>query len=431
MSSTNDRLLVTVEAASRPLTMDLPSGPPVADLLPGIVRASGGDSSLAGWSLRLREGDLVDPERNLRDSGLRRGSVLRLVPPLAWPGQVPDPDSSLCPGLMARLSWLLRLRMAVSSARNPPPEPPIRQAWPLQWNPGEWTTYQPRLAPPAGAVDPRSLTEAQKPGALSRATRTWRASDYAARLRQAVVTPQSLTAALIAVVALEPASGTTTVAALLGAALSHLRRERVVIVDAGHGGSGLTEQLAPGRQLAGDLLAQLGTRPVSFTEFEGLLARGPETTAILPAPQASTADTLPDARTWAGLFTQVMRWMPTVIVDVGHDVASAASEAALAVCEFAVLVTSRERSSLDYAAPFADSLRLPDRRVVLVANHLRAGLVRWRAALSPAGCPLISLPHHRQAPRTVRETGPAWSELPSGWQIAGSELAAVIMAARR
>jgi hypothetical protein len=395
-----------METASRPLTLSLPADAPVADLLPGIVRACGGDWGRDGWSLRLREGELVDPERSLHENRVRRGAVLRLVEPLGWPGR----DSALWP--MARLPWWPRIEMAVSSARTPRPRPTVRHV------------------PLDGPIDPRSLAEPPAVGTLARAVSAWRDTDYAVRLRSAIVEAQALAAALIVVVAREPAAGTTTVAALLGATLSRLRRERVLIVDA-CGNRGLSELVGPGLHLADDLFMQLGSRPVTFTEFEGLLARGPETTAILPAPRSSSGSARTDARIWAGLLAQMMRWMPTVIVDLGHDMDGAAGEAALTASDFVVMVSSRDRRALDFAAPAAESLWRRDHNVVLVANHLRAGLVLWRSALSPAGCPLISLPYHRHAPGLVREAGPSWIHLPASWRIAGSELGALIMAARR
>jgi Mrp family chromosome partitioning ATPase len=405
-------LLVTVESSGGAASIELPVDVDVADLLPGIAQAAGHNPAVEGWSLRLREGRLLRPDRNLHQSGLLRGSVLQLIDPLDWPGQIPTPEAPSARGLVPRISRWQRARTALSVAysrrHGHDPSPP-------------------GSPPSPGVVDPRGLSAELGPGPLGRIARVWRQTDYMWRLKQATAAPRSMSGMLIAVAALEAGSGTTTVTALLAAALSALRRERTAIVDAALSPSGLTAKLTAART-SDDGFAQLGSHPLSFAEFEAVLVRGPESAAVLPAPVSGVGDRPSDQEIWAGLLRQVLRWMTTVIVDCGAGLRGSAATAALAAADLVILVASRERPALDYLARAVPALQRPDRGVFMVANHLRPGLVLWPSALSPAVCPLVSLPFSRQTARLVQSAGSMWPEFPRSWQIASSELAALVMA---
>jgi Mrp family chromosome partitioning ATPase len=417
--TSHERLLVTVESSARSVTVELPVDVEVAELLPGIVHASGHDSAVDGWSLRQREGPLVDPERSLRQSGVLRGSVLRLVDPLDWPGQVPGPGAATVPGLLPRLSRRQRLRLAVAATLS---------ADPPRWDATAYLADQtpPQASGPGAVIDPRLLTAEPSPGPLARALRAWRQSYHGWRLDQVIVGARSQLGMLVVVAAAEAGAGSTTITALAAAALSALRRERIVIVDAGLGASPLTQRLAPDHRLSEVPFDRLGSRPATFAEFEAFLARGPESAALLPAPEPGVGSGPGDVRRWSGLLMQMLRWMPTVIVDCG--LTGSAAEAALAAADLVVLVAARERPALDDLARTARALRRADRDVVMVANHLRAGLVLWPPALCPAGCPLVSVPHDGPAAGLARSAGPVWPRLPGSWRTAGSELAALVMA---
>lgn len=433
LASSPDRVLVTIQSSLRPATAELPLDVEVADLLPGIVYASGHDASVEGWSLRHQDGRLVSPELTLRQCEVLRGSFLQLIEPLEWPGRIPDPDSPPIPGLVPRLANWRRLQKALSAAGPlsefhsgvPPAELPRPRAshYPERPDglvPGGASTFR--------TVDPSALSTAPSPGRLARALQVWRQSDYSWRLRQAAAQPRSGAGMLVAVTCLERGSGATTIAALLAAALSAIRRERTVIVDASLDSPRLTGRLASGQRLTADTFRLLSSRPISRGECELLLARGPETAAILPAPEAGAGGELGDGEMWSGLLAQMQRWMSTVIVDCGAGMETSAGEAAITAADLVILVSDRERPALDYTALAARSLQRRNREVVMAASHLRGGLVLWPPALSPAGCPLVSMPHNRQAAHLALSPGPLWRRLPASWQIAGSELAALVMA---
>ena len=76
---------VTVAAPHRRVDVALPDGVPVAELLPGLLRAAGEEladegQEHGGWLLRRPAGGLVDAGRSLSAQELRDGEVLHLVP---------------------------------------------------------------------------------------------------------------------------------------------------------------------------------------------------------------------------------------------------------------------------------------------------------------------------------------------------------------
>jgi type VII secretion integral membrane protein EccD len=76
---------VTVAAPRRRVDVALPDGVPVAELLPGLLRAAGEEladegQAHGGWVLRRPDGAPVDPARSLGAAGVLDGEVLHLVP---------------------------------------------------------------------------------------------------------------------------------------------------------------------------------------------------------------------------------------------------------------------------------------------------------------------------------------------------------------
>lgn len=76
---------LTVAAPRRRVDVALPDGVPVAELLPGVLRAAGEEladegQEHGGWLLRRAQGALVEPGRSLAAQELRDGEVLHLVP---------------------------------------------------------------------------------------------------------------------------------------------------------------------------------------------------------------------------------------------------------------------------------------------------------------------------------------------------------------
>ncbi|KQS73739.1 type VII secretion integral membrane protein EccD [Modestobacter sp. Leaf380] len=76
---------VTVAAPRRRVDVALPDSVPVAELLPGLLRAAGEELAdegqvHGGWVLRRAQGGSVDPGRSLSSQELRDGEVLHLVP---------------------------------------------------------------------------------------------------------------------------------------------------------------------------------------------------------------------------------------------------------------------------------------------------------------------------------------------------------------
>lgn len=76
---------ITVAAPSRRVDVALPDGVPVAELLPGLLRAAGEEladegQEHGGWLLRRPDGAPVEAGRSLAAQELRDGEVLHLVP---------------------------------------------------------------------------------------------------------------------------------------------------------------------------------------------------------------------------------------------------------------------------------------------------------------------------------------------------------------
>lgn len=82
---------VTLAAPRRRVDLALPEAPPLAELLPVVLRHAGeglADDGQAhgGWMLRKADGEALDPEKPLSAQGVRDGEVLHLVPRRTeWP----------------------------------------------------------------------------------------------------------------------------------------------------------------------------------------------------------------------------------------------------------------------------------------------------------------------------------------------------------
>lgn len=82
---------ITLAAPRRRVDLALPEAPPLAELLPVVLRHAGeglADDGQAhgGWSLRRSDGQPLDPEKPLGSQGIRDGEVLHLVPQRTeWP----------------------------------------------------------------------------------------------------------------------------------------------------------------------------------------------------------------------------------------------------------------------------------------------------------------------------------------------------------
>ncbi len=85
---------VTIDMPDRRMDVALPSGVPVAELLPTLVRAGGPDGSgvlPAGWCLRRMDGAALAASRSLADHEVRDGEVLVLAETVVdWPPPVVD-----------------------------------------------------------------------------------------------------------------------------------------------------------------------------------------------------------------------------------------------------------------------------------------------------------------------------------------------------
>ncbi len=318
-------LLVTVAGPRGRQDLSLPADPPVAELLPVLVRLVGDGTAPEGWTLTPTGGRPLAAGASLTAGGVLNGALLHLeaprpVPPASAPAPPPppvpppprdgrSPVERTVAALPPRHQLPERASLAAHALLASPPEaPPPRNAVPPRnprfrgglvatllrateaasgqrdaTRPGA-VAFAPIEATPAHATAWQSPDAARQAGGrgraardrVRRARRAWRSSSYLELLDLALEGPRLERPVTVVVAAARDGVGATTVTGLLGTLLASHRQDRVVAVDAGgsdHPGSlARTLGLGWGSRSEG----QRGAREVAGEQARGagdLLAR--------------------------------------------------------------------------------------------------------------------------------------------------------------
>jgi len=225
------------------------------------------------------------------------------------------------------------------------------------------------------------------------------------RLLDAAIVSRAGSSTVIAVVATQPGAGATTVAALLATALSALRDDRVVAVDANPESGALSHWLVPDGSLPGATYRSLFTPEVAPADVgEALVAAAPRL-SVLPAPLDPSGARAGDVSGWARLIEHLRHLHHIVVIDCGTR------RGVVNLADKVVLVNR-------YGPPVAT--RPIQKPVVSVANQ--APRRRRINGLE------ITLAAEPRAAARLKRRGFAWSDAPPAWQEAVRELAAMLVA---
>ena len=229
--------------------------------------------------------------------------------------------------------------------------------------------------------------------------------DYLRTLDAAIAAPRGPRSAVIAIAGAQPGSGATTVTALLALALSDLRDERVVAVDANPRSGALGHWLVPDGAVAGDVYGSLFSPGVTPDQVSrALVAAGPRL-SVLAAPIDPSMVRAAEEAHWGRLVEHARRLHHVVIVDCGTRRAADWADRVVLVNRFGQNLV---------AAP---GIRIPTVTITNFAprrHRIRGSQITL--AIEPA------------AAARLKRRGFAWADAPPAWQEAVREIAAVLLA---
>jgi MinD-like ATPase involved in chromosome partitioning or flagellar assembly len=222
--------------------------------------------------------------------------------------------------------------------------------------------------------------------------------------------------------------GKTTATMLLGAALAHMRSERVIAVDADPDYGTLGMGLAPERPMSVDELAELIDHPaLTSGMLDRFLIRARSGLRVLPAPAVPERMDAMDRETYARVLDRLRDVAGFLLLDCGAGMRAPATRAALEAADQVVLVTDTDPSTMKLVASAASHLPRHTYRLVLLNKVPAYGFDRERAAaMFPSARALIEIPADtRTAPRIA--TGHfEWASAGARWRKAAREMAAAL-----
>lgn len=229
--------------------------------------------------------------------------------------------------------------------------------------------------------------------------------DYLRTLDAAIAAPRGPLSTVIAIAGAQPGAGATTVAALLATALSALREELVVAVDANPRSGALSHWLVPDGAVPGDVYRSLFRPDVTPEQVSGALVTVGPRLSVLAAPIDPSLVRAAEEAHWARLIEHARRLHHIVVVDCG-------TRRAADWADRVVLVNRHAQTLL--AQP---GIRIP---TVTITNYAPK---RHRIRGSQ-----ITLAIEPAAAARLKRRGLAWADAPPAWQEAVREIAAVLLA---
>ena len=249
--------------------------------------------------------------------------------------------------------------------------------------------------------------------------------EYRHMLDEAIAAPGARASSVIAVVALHPGGGATTVTALLATLLSSLRSEPTCAVDANPESGALSHWLVPDSSLTADAYRSMFEPRAAPPEVARALVVGAAGLIVLPAPLDTSLARNADAAAWTRLIDHLRHLHQVVVLDCGAGLQRDAARAAIAAAGQVVLVNKPRPSASESLDATVESIRRRGKPVVVVVNEARR---RSRARRLESGVQEVTLPFEPRAAAGLKRRGFAWSEAPAAWQEAVRELAAVLVA---
>jgi hypothetical protein len=408
------RLRVEVHGPAGRRWLLLPATAPVADLLPVLVELVGGvEPDLP--ALAPPVGRPLDPGASLQACGVRPGSTLCLVgvqlaedargvlPPHALVG-MRTPSARTADMLPGSLTAWMRLRTALHLAAVAPP--PALPALPARGAP---------------SLHPMAFTQVRPPSLWRRGRQAWDQLDRQRRLEALVTRARLRRGVTVAVVAPAPGLGSTVVTGLLGTLLAHLRRDRVIAVDAAPGPGSLRALVAPagpaGWAGAPD---QADGRGLMLTGLDASLGQGYHGLRVLALPPGRD------------LIERLTRFAGVLLVDCGSGLDAPATAAVLGLADQALVVADASREARAALGETVERVRRGGRSALLVANAPRrpagphdAGRI---AVCAPDAEGLVEVPWSPAGVAQLAEGRFEWEHAPGAWIRAGHELAAALVA---
>jgi MinD-like ATPase involved in chromosome partitioning or flagellar assembly len=248
---------------------------------------------------------------------------------------------------------------------------------------------------------------------------------YRRVLDGAIAAPGARASAVIAVVALHPGAGATTVTALLATLLRSLRSEPICAVDANPESGALSHWLVPDSALPADAYRSMFEPGAAPAEVAGALVVAASGLAVLPAPLDTSLARNADPAAWSRLIDHLRHLHQVVLLDCGAGLQRDAARAAIAAADQVVLVNKPRPSAPESLDAAVESLRRRGKPVVVVSNEARR---RERVRRVESGVQQVTLAFEPRAAAGLKRRGFAWGEAPAAWQEAVRELAAVLVA---
>jgi MinD-like ATPase involved in chromosome partitioning or flagellar assembly len=442
-----ERTLITVVGPRRRANLAVPSQSPIRDLLGGLAERCGepveNGGNGRGWAWSIVGADSVElpADRSLAECGIVDGAVVYLR------GIAPDGGTSVAD---ARAAWpavdgppglpaggVTTIAGPAEAARASPLPDRVAIGGRLLAAAGALVTRDPRSRTSAGRVappdtSPASLTRLGRDGPVERVRLAWRATDYVTRLDQAIAAPRLRRCATIAVMSPKGGVGKTTVTALIGTLLAHVRRDRVVAVDTNPDWGSLGRSLTPAHNLfVDDLLYLLENPSLTVAALDHSLGRGPHGLMVLPAPTDPARMARLDETAYVRVIRRLQDLVGVVILDCGTGLQEPAALAALKTADEVILVTDAEPATASLVAEASRQLSRASEHLVLAVNKMPASGLRLdvealaRAVSAMRGVVMIPA-HHRAASRLAGGEFD-WRDAPKAWHIAIRELAATLL----
>jgi MinD-like ATPase involved in chromosome partitioning or flagellar assembly len=420
-----NRLSIDVVGPQGRRHLSLPAEVPLVELLPSLVQmigapATDSQAEPSGWLLAPPTGNALPEEVSLSASGVLPGSVLYLyraefaanassgLAPSVL-AQIRDPLERTQAALPSRLDPWRRLRASLKATKR---------AIPIEQSEVELDLRQP----------PRPAAFAAAPASSRwRAARTaWSSLGYRQQLEASIVGPRLRRSVAIAVISPKGGVGKTTVTALLGTLMAHLRRDRVIAVDTNPDFGSLGRVLTPDHQVyADDLLADL-EHPMTLTQLDARLGRGPHGLMILPAPTDPDRMTKLGEDAYRTIIGHLKEIAGMVFMDCGTGLQDPAARAAIASADQVLVICDAEPATASLVTEAGRYLTWRKLRFMVVVNKFpRRGTrlnLRRLAAHMPDADGMAVIPKATGAAARLTGGEFEWGTAPRGWQISCREL---------
>ncbi len=267
-----------------------------------------------------------------------------------------------------------------------------------------------------------------------RARGAWRETDYRRHLEAAVSGPRLKRCPTVAVVSPKGGVGKTTLTALIGSLLAHLRTDRVVAVDTNPDYGSLGPTLVPDhRVFVDDLLGLLDETDLPVTELDASLGRSSDGLMVLPAPTDPARMARLDRRSYKRVIEHLQLKAGILLLDCGTGLQDPPAQAAIICADQLVVVTDAEPATATLVGAASERLLRSGAPLTLVVNKLPRRSARLDTAalgkLIHGARAMALVPSHPRGAAKVSAGEFSWTEPAGPWEEPVRELAATLVAA--